>query len=789
MSENLSDLYKKIGPLISSDKFFFRPNLSEDKTPAFKAENKQPETYKDMAGENNPPFMTGKKLRKICFAGDFKGHKSLKIFLVSHKNKLLSADGTGQIKLWNINSKECVKTLQYPYDNIDSISLSSKGKFLLTGVNKWKNINKYDYFLRLWDMENEKSLFTFEENIEQHRRNIKAVAFTPDGRWAVSGSDDRTLKVWDCKTGKFIHTLNGHTGGITSIAMSGDGQTVLSAGTDKTLKLWHIATGECLKTFEGHNDYIYSLSLSSDNKHAISAGGIYNEGKVEPSIFLWHIHKGELKKKFPGHSGLITSLVFSPDCKWFLSGSEDKTMKLWNIEKEECVETFKGHEKKITSVAFSHDMRKVFSAGEDKLIKIWELDWEFSLKDDHCRNDSIRVYLENFIYLHRPCTGELPEGREPSSEEIIWALTRRGKPEWTDEEFEKLLETLRYAGYGKLLPETVKEELKKIASEKEPPLSFNYCAVRKDLIKNWYIYKLEGHKERISSAVMNCDGTLALSGSYDKTISLWDIAERKSIRTFYGHTGSVLSVVFSSDNKFFLSGSEDRTLKLWNLSTGECIKTFAGHRERIKQVLLSGDMKRALSLAGDREIMLWNVTDGRCIQVFRGGHRDSVTSIAINKDGKKILTGSRDKTLKLWNDRGEVLRTFSGHSEYVINISMDFEGKIALSAGSAYRSEKWIETSLRLWDIDSGEAIHNFGAQGEIIYYSFLNPDGRWAISACSNNTVSLWNIENKRFESGISDYKESLAGAAVRDDGMWILLGYRDRELMVRERYWRVMD
>ena len=87
-----------------------------------------------------------------------------------------------------------------------------------------------------------------------HSGGVSSVAIAPDGRTALSGSDDRTLKLWDLATGKELRTFTGHSEDVTSVAIAPDGRTALSGSGDKTLKLWDLASGKELRTFTGHSE-------------------------------------------------------------------------------------------------------------------------------------------------------------------------------------------------------------------------------------------------------------------------------------------------------------------------------------------------------------------------------------------------------------------------------------------------------------------------------------------------------------------------------------------------------
>ena len=105
-----------------------------------------------------------------------------------------------------------------------------------------------------------------------HASTVGSVAYSPDGRTALSGSWDKTLKLWDVATGRELRTFTGHGYGVRSVAYSPDGRTALSGSDDKTLKLWDVATGRELRTFTGHSGRVWSVAYSPDGRTALSGG-------------------------------------------------------------------------------------------------------------------------------------------------------------------------------------------------------------------------------------------------------------------------------------------------------------------------------------------------------------------------------------------------------------------------------------------------------------------------------------------------------------------------------------
>jgi WD40 repeat protein len=120
------------------------------------------------------------------------------------------------------------------------------------------------------------------------------------------------------------------------------------------------------------------------------------------------------------------------------------------------------------------------------------------------------------------------------------------------------------------------------------------------------------------------------------------------IRTFDGHLSAVNAVAFSPNGAMALSGSDDRTLKVWDVATGEEFRTFGAHSNAVRSVAFSPDGRTALSGSSDKTLKLWDATSGKTLRTFTG-HSDIVHSVAFSPDGRTALSGSSDKTLKLWD--------------------------------------------------------------------------------------------------------------------------------------------
>ena len=199
-----------------------------------------------------------------------------------------------------------------------------------------------------------------------HKDWVQSVSFSPDGRWLVTGSNDKTVKVWDLRKGTLVGTLYGHGYSINTVAVSPDGRFIASGGVDGTVRLWTLSSGRQHGTLRGQGYSIYAVVFSPDGTKLVAGG-------KDRAVFIWDLKSGERLHTLEGHEGDIFAVTISPDGRLIASGSADQKVMVWDINGARRFE-LAGHRGSVLSLAFSPDGKFLASGGAGQTIRIWDME-------------------------------------------------------------------------------------------------------------------------------------------------------------------------------------------------------------------------------------------------------------------------------------------------------------------------------------------------------------------------------------------------------------------------------
>ncbi len=201
---------------------------------------------------------------------------------------------------------------------IGMVVFSQNGSMLATALNSDRATEDYRFTVHVWNIPHR----TVNLTLKGHTDTVNALAFTTNGGTLASGSDDKTIRLWDTSTGTEI--LNIPSGKIHALAFSMDGKILASINSAFSIQLWDVATGSELTSLEGQNNYGNVLAFSTDSK-------ILACGSRDGTIRLWDVATGNKLSTLKGHVDWVHALMFSPDGHTLASGSSDGAIFLWNV--------------------------------------------------------------------------------------------------------------------------------------------------------------------------------------------------------------------------------------------------------------------------------------------------------------------------------------------------------------------------------------------------------------------------------------------------------------------------
>ncbi|NQT13008.1 MAG: TIR domain-containing protein, partial [Planctomycetes bacterium] len=203
--------------------------------------------------------------------------------------------------------------------------------------------------------------------LEGHANSVWSVSVTPDGKTVVSGSVDKTLKVWDLETGQCRATLRGHTDSVSGVAVTPDGKRVVSRPVATTLNVWSLETTQCIATLDGAAAYNWGVAMSSDGRTLVS-------GASDNALGVWDLETKQLSRKLGGHTRYVRGVAISDDGRIAVSGSADRTLKVWDLETGQCRYSLEGHTSQTDGVAIAPDVKTVVSGSADNTLRVWDLE-------------------------------------------------------------------------------------------------------------------------------------------------------------------------------------------------------------------------------------------------------------------------------------------------------------------------------------------------------------------------------------------------------------------------------
>jgi WD40 repeat protein len=527
--------------------------------------------------------------------------------------------------------------------------------------------------------------------LEGHGGSVIALAVLPDGR-VVSGSDDRTIRVWDLARGAAPQVLEGHTGSVTALAVLPDGR-VVSGSIDCTVRVWDLIRGGAGQVLEGHNDPVWALTVMPDGRVV--------SGSVNGTIRVWDLARGAVVQVLEGHERWVSALAVLPDGR-LVSGSTDMTIRVWDLARGAAAQVLEGHSDRVWVLAVLPDGR-VVSGSNNGTIRVWDL----------ARGAAVQVLEGHGGWV---CALAVqPDGRVVSGSNNgtigVWDLARGGAPQI----LEGHLASVRSLA---VLPEG------RVVSGSED------VTIRVWDLARGAAQVLQRHRGWVESLAVLPEGRV-VSGGHDRTIRVWDLVRGGAVQVLEGHNDPVWALTVMPDGRV-VSGSVNGTIRVWDLARGAAVQMLEGHGGWVCALAVLPD-GRLVSGSDDRTIRVWNLAGGRVVQVLEG-HGGSVTALAVLPDGR-VVSGSRDRTIRVWDLAcGVAVQVLEEHSGSVNALAVLPDGRVV--SGS-------VDHTIRVWDLARGVAAQVLEGHSDWVRSLAVLPDGR-VVSGSDDRTIRVWDLARR---------------------------------------------
>jgi WD40 repeat protein len=633
--------------------------------------------------------------------------------------------------------------LSYPNTYVNAVAFTPDSKYVAS-------LGTYDNTARVWEVETGREIARMT-----HDLSVWSLAISPDGKYAVSGSDDDTARVWEITTGREVARMVHDGGGsVNYVAFSPNGKYVISSTGYNATLIWEAETGDEIArlkrdysapsvAFSPDGKYLIDnatkvsgnftdrefirithdktfSAISPDGKYAISrecnkqeASGACSHG----SVLIWDVKSGEDVARL-AHGGDISTVSFSPDNKYVLSGSND-TLRVWEISTGKEV-VHMPHDN-VAYATYSRDGNYILSGSWSGVVTVWDAKTGSDIVHiNHC--GPYAAFSPDGQYIASGCGSVARVWKIDADHEI--ARANHGN------------EVARMDhGHG-IARVALSPDGRYIASG-----SVNSGWVD-NIIRVWEIHT--GNEissmyqdQEIYSIAFSSDGKYLVAGSYDFTVRVWNVITGKE-NMHMTHDGFVYSTSFSPDGKYVASGSADHTARVWDVMTGKEISRMT-HEGEVPIVAFSPDGKYVVSGGCDKlestntclqgSVRVWEASTGK--EISRMTHDYQILAIAFSPDGKYIVS-SGDPTARVWEvSTGKEISRMT-YESIVSFVAFSPDGKYAVSGGD----------TTRVWEADTGREIFRtmnaFPAE--------FSPDGRYLIAKEPNsNIVRIWDIKAKQ--------------------------------------------
>lgn len=401
-------------------------------------------------------------------------------------------------------------------------------------------------------------------------------ATTIDGHKSAricEGIDNSKIEIYDTRTGRIYHKLDGHKGKVNAIAVSPNGELLASASDDNSIKLWDISDGKEIIAFVGHSNDVTCLSFSPDGNRLVS-------GSKDNTVRLWDIANYSEKTNLTSTTIIWPGSSFSQNGKYIAAIADSSLFGVWETENGNKKYSYQGPQN-IRRVAFDPTQEDILILASGKTLYYWNAKTTLF-------SDSLIGHKGIITSIKADHNGKYVLSSSFDSTAIIW-----------DAQTKKQIRIL--AGHGaRINYATFSRNANLVATASDD-----------NTVKIWEtktgscLHTLIGHEKAVISVDFSPNEKLLASTSKDNTIKIWNVQTGKCIKTINGHLNEMLAVQFYSDDILVSASSTDGLIKVWDIPTGTLLSSYGIMCKLLRNILVVPDNNTILSVFSNGTCEKW----------------------------------------------------------------------------------------------------------------------------------------------------------------------------------------
>jgi WD40 repeat protein len=572
-------------------------------------------------------------------------------------------------------------------DIINCATFSPDGKFALT--------TSRDKSAKLWDVNRGFELLSFEG----HDGLVNFATFSNNGKLIATTSTDKTIRLWNAKSGELVRELIGHKKTVTYANFSFDDKKILTSSHDGSVRIWNVVTGDSILCINQKLDWVKSAQFDKKTEKILTYDG---------RVSLLNAENGEWLKNLRIRIDGISSAELSPDNSMIVIGSYKGTNYLYDFSNGNLIDSLV-LDKPISSTKFSCDNKHiVISVGNNS--KIWDL---------KKKRITVEFKGHNASVLHSEFS---PDGKKIIS--TSWDKTSKI---W-DVKTGKLFTTLK--GYSNDVNKAFFHPMEnKILSSSLESAKLTQWDLNKISNIHSYTPKL---KKWIYSTNYSKNGNLILVTVADSTARILNSKTYEELIRLKGHRNIILNASFSQDGSKVITTSEDKTAKIWDSKTGKLLLTLKEHTNFVYMGSFSNDDKRVVTASGDNTSIIWDANTGEILVELNTKKLGPVYSACFSNNDKDVLTTSFYNTSTIWNSTNGIIKQELKHTNYLNFGAYNNKGNEVITANSS--------KSAIIWDLEGSQPKMDLVGHKSSVTSSQFHKNDSIIASTSRDNTIRLWN-------------------------------------------------